>query len=306
MGYFNLDDNMIVQKGAFIIAILIFLEWLIVFIIRIFEGNIYYLETVAYFGNAAPVFGTVMFNYAMVITVPSWCNEKTHGTSINKSLAYSIIVGTILFLFIGVLGGISYKISETGDLLSAIDASPQGGLISSICVYLFPISVVATSIPIYSIIVRYNLLENKICGKPMANFIGVILPWLVTIPFYTGKGLSNVINWSSLIAGGIINFIIPFWIYVRARDYKRYKLSALEREETDEKLGPQFNDPDEYYCWEHFKIKGKHPSAPHFAFHCLSDNSTTGKIIAYTFMASLTIAVVGVFIINILGAVGIE
>jgi len=260
---------------------------------------------VAYYGNAAPVFGTVMFNYAMVITVPSWCNEKTHATNINKALAYSIILGTILFLFIGILGGISYKISDTGDLLSAIDASPQGGLVSSICVYLFPISVVATSIPIYSIIVRYNLLENKICGKPMANFIGVILPWLVTIPFYTGKGLSNVINWSSLISGGIINFIIPFWIYVRARDYK-ITLSALEREEIDENLGPQYHDPDEYYCASYIRIKGKNPADPHFAFGCLSDTSTTGKIIAYTFMASLTIAVVGVFIINILGAVGIE
>jgi hypothetical protein len=242
----------------------------------------------------------------MVVTVPSWCNEKTHSTNINKSLALSIFVGTFLFLFVGLLGSLSYHIGEDGgDLLSAIDASPQGGLISSICVYLFPISVVATSIPIYSIIVRYNLLENKICNKPMANFIGVILPWLVTIPFYTGQGLNNVINWSSLISGGIINFIIPFWLYVRARDYKN-NLESLERQELDEPLGSQFRDPDDYHCFDKIKITGAEPAPPHFAFGCLSDHSPTPRIIAYTFMWSLIIACVGVFIINILVDIGVH
>jgi len=306
MGYFNLDDNMIVQKGAFLIACLIFIEWFVVFIIRVVDGLDYPLVPVVYYGDAAPVFGVIMFNYAMVITVPSWCNEKTHATSINRSLGYSIFLGTILFLFVGLLGGISYQISpDGGDLLSAIDASPQGGIVSSICVYLFPISVVATSIPIYSIIVRYNLLENKICNKPVANFIGVVLPWLVTIPFYTGQGLNNVINWSSLISGGIINFIIPFWIYVRAKNYK-LSLSSIERQEIDEPLGSQFKEEDDSICFDMIKFEGEEPAPPHFAFACLSDRSPAAMVIAYTFMGSLTISVVGVIIINILKAIGVH
>jgi len=225
MGYFNLDDNMIVQKGAFAIACAIFLEWMVVFGIQLTDGDVNHLQVINIHGSAAPVFGTIMFNYAMVVTVPSWCNEKTHATSINKSLLYSIVCGTVLFALIGILGSLSYHISADGDLLSAIDDSPQSNLLSAISVYLFPISVVATSIPIYSIIVRYNLLENKICNKPMANFLGVILPWLITIPFYTGQGLQDVINWSSLVSNGVINFIIPFWLYIRARDYKVNELS---------------------------------------------------------------------------------
>jgi len=306
MGYFNLDDNMIVQKGAFLIALLIFLEWFVVFLTRLSHGTINPLVPVVYYGNAAPVFGVIMFNFAMVVTVPSWCNEKTHATSINRSLGSSIFIGTILFFLVGLLGSLTYHISpDGGDLLSAIDSSSEATLLSSICVYLFPISVVATSIPIYSIIVRYNLLENKICNKPMANFIGVILPWLVTIPFYTGQGLNNVINWSSLISGGIINFIIPFWLYVRARDYK-LSLSTLERQELDEALGSQFRDNDVYYCFDYIKIKGKEPAQPHFAFHCFSDNSPTAKIIAYTFMFGLIVACVGVIIINIIVQIGIQ
>lgn len=220
-------------------------------------------------------------------------------------MGISIILGTLLFLVIGILGALFYHISPEGDLLSTLD-SGNGDIFIAISVFLFPISVVATSIPIYSIIVRYNLLENKICPKPVANFIAVILPWLVCIPFYTGHGLQDVINWSSLISNGIINFIIPFWLYVRARDYKASK-SEWDRKDLDEQLGPQFRDVDEYYCFEKIRMKGNLPAAPHFVFcNCFSDTSYTPQIISYTFMASLSIAVVGVIIINILSAVGVN
>jgi len=278
----------------------------VIFIIKLTGGDFVPIVPVVYYGNAAPVFGTIMFNYAMVVTVPSWCNEKTHDTNINKSLLYSIVFGTLLFVMVGLLGGFAFQISADGDLLSAIDSSGQGGLISSICVFLFPISVVATSIPIYSIIVRYNLLENQICNKPMANFIGVILPWLVTIPFYTGRGLEYVINWSTLISGGIINFIIPFWLYVRARNYKLNQLSEFDRDDIDEQLGKEFQEPDSLYCFNYIKLEGGDPAPTHFTFPCLSDRSETHQIVAYTFMCSLSIAVLGVFIINILSSIGIE
>jgi len=305
LGYFNLDDNMVVQKGAFMIACLIFLEWMVLFIIQLYNGDYQTLVPIAYFGDAAPVFGVVVFNYAMVTTVPSWCNEKTHATNVNKALSYSIIFGTLLFVMIGVLGGLAFNIPDNGDLLSAIDAS-QDGVMQEISVFLFPISVVATSIPIYSIIVRYNLLENKICNKPMANFIGVILPWIITIPFYTGQGLELVINWSSLIAGGIINFFIPFWLYVRARQYKMEALSEFDRADIDEQLGTQFADQDEFYCFYKCKVNGGEPAPTHFAFPCIMDRSHTHEVIAYTFMVSLFIALLGVFVINILNTVGVQ
>jgi len=284
---------------------MIFVEWFVIFILRFREGNFQKIVPIAYYGNAAPVFGTVMFNYAMVVTVPSWCNEKTHGTNINRALGYSIASGTLLFIVVGFGGALAYQINPDGNLLSAIDSDPQAGIVSTISVFLFPISVVATSIPIYSIIVRYNLLENKICSKPMANFIGVILPWLVTIPFYTGQGLQNVINWSSLISGGIINFIIPFWIYVRARDYKMASLSEFDRADLDEQLDSQFRDPDQHHCFGKCHMRGEDPAPTHYAFPCLSDHSKAPSIIAYTFMAGLSISVLGVIIINILGDVGI-
>lgn len=47
--------------------------------------------------------------------------------------------------------------------------------------YIFPLAVLVTSIPIYSIIIRYNLLENRICGKVLANVFAVIFPWVAAL-----------------------------------------------------------------------------------------------------------------------------
>uniref|UniRef100_A0A6B2L2R7 Amino acid transporter transmembrane domain-containing protein n=1 Tax=Arcella intermedia TaxID=1963864 RepID=A0A6B2L2R7_9EUKA len=302
MGYFNLDDNMIVQKGAFFIACMIFLEWIVTFFVRFGTVGVNKVPMIG--SDFATVFGTIMFNYAMVVTIPSWCNEKTHGTKVNSILAGSITFGTILFLFVGLLGAMSYKIDDGGDILSAIEAEDPT-IISRAAVFLFPLSVVATSIPIYSIIVRYNLLENKICNKPIANIIAVVLPWVVVIPFYTGKGLTEVMNWSTLISNGIVNFIIPFYLFIKARQYKM-NLNDSEREELDETL-PYDKKDEDFIIRGRLIFKGAEPAPPHFTFgDYFDDFSTTPLIISATFVCSLTFAVVGVIIINILDVLNIH
>jgi hypothetical protein len=59
----------------------------------------------------------------------------------------------------------------------------------------------------------------------VAWFISAVLPWLVVIPFYTGSGLTNVMNWGSLFFVSITNFVIPFIIYIAARIDKNKKTS---------------------------------------------------------------------------------
>lgn len=104
MGYFNLEDNMIIQNGgnrrlsstpvicelttgsvAFFVIILVVLEWMVQFF-----ANGLVLERVPFVGdNQSQVLGTIIFNYAFVVTVPSWVNEKRESVSINKSIWYA-------------------------------------------------------------------------------------------------------------------------------------------------------------------------------------------------------------------------
>lgn len=81
LGYFNLDDNIKVQVGCILAQAVIYGSWVGVFLARGFAAD------------AAPAFGSlsaagnnlgqIMLNYAFVMTIPSWCNEKHPSSSVN-------------------------------------------------------------------------------------------------------------------------------------------------------------------------------------------------------------------------------
>jgi hypothetical protein len=139
-------------------------------------------------------------------------------------------------------------------------ATILGSVVDQITVYLFPLIAVASSIPIYSIIVRYNLIENRICSTRWANFWAVVFPWFLAIPLtavalenalvvvnmncrrYVIGGcvgaatqltqhpqgnavFNNVVNITSIAFQIPINLIIPFAIYILAR--RRYTEQQL-------------------------------------------------------------------------------
>ncbi len=94
---------------------------------------------------------------------------------------------------VGFLGALAFPNLNGADILTALNRQ-DATIFDQITVYLFPIIVVASGIPVYSIIVRYNLVENNICGLRWANFFAVILPWLLAIPLTAGnkgKGKKN-------------------------------------------------------------------------------------------------------------------
>jgi hypothetical protein len=37
---------------------------------------------------------------------------------------------------------------------------------------------------------------------------------VVSVPFYTGSGLMNIIGWTSILVNGFINFIIPLILFI--------------------------------------------------------------------------------------------
>ena len=85
--------------------------------------------------------------------------------------------------------------------------------------------------------VRYNLYVGKAFGKVASAFIGVVLPWIIAVFFYQGQGFTIFVNWSSIIIGTAINFVVPFWVYMRARRFhenRRFSRNNEEDEESDD------------------------------------------------------------------------
>jgi len=151
-----------------------------------------------------------------VITIPSWLNEKAQGVGIGKCIWTPNIMATVVYILLGILGAKSFYFPIGDDLINTIDNSfPEGpwSYISKITAGIFPILALLTTISVFAIIVRYNLLKSGLCGLAWANFWAVIFPWLVAIPFSTGTGLINFLNWVGLIVNGYINFIVPLTLY---------------------------------------------------------------------------------------------
>jgi len=269
LGYFNLDDNIIVQKGAIACLLLIFIEWFVNFFMVGLEAS--RVPIIA--ANQSQVLGTIIFNYAFVITVPSWVNEKNKDVSIQKTIWTATGTATAFYISIGLLGAYAFDYGPNQDLLDVIVLHSKGPLraVSRICVYLFPAVALMSSIPVFCIIIRYNITESGIVKRKLiANFWAVVFPWILSILFYTGAGLFSVINWTSLFVNGIVNFVIPFVLYILS-----------ERRTYD---NPTIQDGPVQEV-EHF-----HAFPPHWK---------RVKIAAYIMVIGVSLAVLAVIVIDI-------
>ena len=140
---------------------------------------------------------------------------------------------------------------NTSNILATISSYQQGKalrILSLVINVLFPLSVLVTSIPIFSIVIRYNLIRGKVCSKRIifrriADLsLGALLGGLLPVDssdsfsnngtafdyFVNDKGwLNTIVNWGSLLFGSLANFVIPFFLYFVS---KRYRALALPSE----------------------------------------------------------------------------
>jgi len=244
LGFLNLDDNIIIQIGCVIAMLIIVTSWVVIFcILGLKEVN---LPAFGQFSGIAQIMGNAMFNYAFVTTIPSWVNESKPTVNINRSLWISTAASTVIFVIIGVFGALAFSnMSAASDILSLINTSSKSNVFFRFSVYLFPFIVLASTIPVFSIVVRYNLLQGNFCSKPVANFFAVILPWIIVIPFQTGEWLNKISNWSSLFFNSIANFIIPFALYIQAHKFKKTNIISPEQRKIVEEISNETLDWEE-------------------------------------------------------------
>eukprot|EP01060_Flectonema_neradi_P031596 TRINITY_DN4826_c0_g4_i1.p1 TRINITY_DN4826_c0_g4~~TRINITY_DN4826_c0_g4_i1.p1 ORF type:complete len:680 (+),score=135.32 TRINITY_DN4826_c0_g4_i1:85-2124(+) len=217
LGYWNLDDNIWVQNLAFVGLSFIVVEWCIQAIITGIDFSENHVPFVG--SDQSSLYAVVLFNYAFVVTIPSWANEKKVGVNINKSVWWSTLCGTAMFFFTGIFIAGAWDCSgSNSDLLAKFTNSSTHGVspLTKALAYLFPVIALVTGIPIFSIIVRYNLLENNICGTFWANFWGAIFPWIAAIFLYTGNALNDTVVWAGLLTIVPLNFVLPAWFYIQA------------------------------------------------------------------------------------------
>lgn len=188
------------------------------------------------------VLGTVIFSFTYVVTIPSWCNEKRDDVSVNKSVWSSTIVCSIAYLVFGLLGAMTYQ-NVASNLLENLSNSPHDA--TKVCVYIFSLGVIGLGIPLFSIIIRYNLFGGGVCSDKWAAFWGTVFPWLFAWAFYQGSAFDAFVNWTSLFFNGFINFVIPIAVYLRAKQLEARNRKKLLRDAAN---------PDTRRYWKEMKF----------------------------------------------------
>ena len=280
----NLEDNILVQVVSCVIQIGIIIQWIVTFFMRGLDWEGSAVAPGSFSASAAAaaqgaLLGQVILNYAFVVAIPSWCNDKHHSSSVNTTVWTSVGFSTGTFLIVGVLGALAFPNLNGESILTAINRATHGSLTSQISVYLFPLIAVASSIPVFCIIVRQNLVENDICRLRWANVWAVILPWILAIPLTAGNEVFNSIaTYTSIVFLAPINFLVPLWTYIVNKGNLSYvdSASALSSMSFSER----------YPCLSsrivpralRIYLDKERPSAPeHFALPACARNSRTRK-----------------------------
>ncbi|KAJ1485706.1 hypothetical protein T484DRAFT_1792574, partial [Baffinella frigidus] len=112
MSLMNLEENITIQKVSFYMLVLFSLEFFAQFWVEGLSAHTFWVEglsahTVPAFGeNYSHVLGSIIFNYAFVVIIPSWVishhagleevvNEKRPEVSVHKTVWISTIFATV-------------------------------------------------------------------------------------------------------------------------------------------------------------------------------------------------------------------
>jgi amino acid permease len=216
LSFWNIEDNIMVQIGAFFILIAIGCVWFVdMALIRSSgrsDGAMPFITR-----HQGGIVGVNMLNFAYVTTVPSWIAEKKREVGVHNILWSSLAAGIAFFIPIGIMGALTFHYDSDSDLLSILSASPEVSRLTKASTYIYPVASLMSGIPVYSIIIRENLLDGHIVRRPMAIFFAVVFPWLVAVPLGNGSGFNDLVNYGSTVLNAPVCFLLPPVLYWLSR-----------------------------------------------------------------------------------------
>jgi len=205
----NLDDNIIVQiiSSVWVFVAIGAMMW------SCFADPALEWEQIpAILPDQSQLLGTLFFNFGFAVTVPSWLNDKAPGVSVNRTVWFANTCCLLCYVVAGLVatGFFLDELSPAADLMAVLTKHH----LAPMSVVTFPLVAALSGVPIFSVVLRYNM-QAAGYGPSISIFLAIVTPWLVTMTQETGSGLQIVINWSSLLFSGFINFFLPYWMYVK-------------------------------------------------------------------------------------------
>jgi hypothetical protein len=124
------------------------------------------LGNFAFVGSRAKTFvASLNPFFHQITTIPSFINELSRSVSIHQTIIYPLVVCVVLYVIIGLMGASSFNINSSSSILATLGASNENKVLTIIVDILFPVAVLITSVPVFSIVIRYNLVRGNLCSN---------------------------------------------------------------------------------------------------------------------------------------------
>jgi len=230
----DLTENVQYQILGFFILLVTSVQFIVTFTL---QSNI---ETsrLSWWGHDYDnLLGVILFNYALVITVPAWLYEKESHVDIPTVMHGSTITSTVLYIAIGILGCLAMP-DVSDNFLESI-MSGALGLPTQIGSSIFAFFIVGLNIPLFSILARLSLtgggnenrdnsIGNQFCSVPVANILSVYLPFGFSWLFYQGSMVTILLSWGGMIFTSLVSFLLPLALalYVVTNKFEDFKGSV--------------------------------------------------------------------------------
>ena len=159
--------------------------------------------------------GVVLFNFALVISIPAWLFEKEPSVDPTKVITGSSIMAALLYILLGTLGAMS-KPNVSDNMLQSFMSGGQG-ITMQITSFFFAIFIVGLGIPLLSVLGRLNLTGSgysDLAGDIFAVYIPFGFSWL----FYRGHMITELLTWGGILFTSLVAFLFPIFLAMRALD----------------------------------------------------------------------------------------
>ena len=164
----------------------------------------------------ANMLGVIMFNFGLVMAVPSWLAEKEESVSVGKVVYGSTTVAVFLYVAVGLLGALSIPNVNP----NALEPMTSGAFGTPLRIggSIFAFFIIGLDIPLFAVLTRYNLVNSGLCSTRLANILVVYLPWSASWLFYQGSSIAELLTWGGILFTGALAFLLPLYLAVRVLD----------------------------------------------------------------------------------------
>lgn len=213
LGLGHLKETIAVQIFSMVSMFVLLIQFCYEFIVR---GVNYDIPWVGY--DMSKLTGVVLFNYAFSITVPSWLSEKDRNVSVNKCVWTASSWASIIYMVFGLLGALAFD--QVGPNVLVLLASNKVHHLTRFCAALFGVIIIGCGVPVFAVVIRTGLVASELCSPGWALFLGGFLPYFMSWMLYQGTMLMSILNWAGLVINGLVAFLFPMILALKAIELK--------------------------------------------------------------------------------------